>query len=652
MSKDRPASTAEREAKAVARHGQVDRRTCANRARRKRLERYPLRWLKWYLSETYTRRFEKPHKDIVAGAMNAYKDGGRFVVAAERGIGKSVLLWGMILYLALSGKRKYPVCIPWAAPDLKRAFRFWKNALCFNPRIDADYPEFTAPFVHAKGVSQRVATTTWKDTGDITGAQLTVGEGMIVLPSMIGCIGGCTINGNVRGLNHPQEDGTVLRPDIALLDDVQDRKTAKSQMQITDTINVIDGDVAGIGEAGKDLPILMSGNCTCPNDVMEHYLTDPDWHALKIGCVIKWPDGWDDDESEAKQLWTEWKDTGDTDRPKFYRKHRKKMVKGMKLSAPSAFKKSEKIVDAFYGAIRMYYRMGHEAFMAERQQSPIDSVAISAPYEITPDLVMARATDRKPLVVPEWVHAIHASTDVNPSYALSTVIIGMGQDQTCAVLWYGLHKCNVRDDLPKPEFDKQLYAEIIAHGKELAAMPVNPETWAIDGGGKNFDAVIRAAAESARACGIPAAAYTGRAWKHYRESGKTYQKGQPQREYCNIRSTIKDGRKIRWIVWHADYWREIAQRAWLGDPGAPGACTLPAGKHREFGAQICGDKLQGKDEVGGEMVWNWHTVPGKHDFGDAMAQGYALAAFGGIGTGGQVKITSGRKKYTQKDLRR
>jgi len=43
----------------------------------------------------------------------------------------------------------------------------------------------------------------------------------------------------------------------------------------------------------------------------------------------------------------------------------------------------------------------------------------------------------------------------------------------------------------------------------------------------------------------------------------------------------------------------------------------------------------GKAEVGGQMVWNWHES-GIHDFSDAMAQGYAAAAFYGIGTGGNA----------------
>ena len=74
----------------------------------------------------------------------------------------------------------------------------------------------------------------------------------------------------------------------------------------------------------------------------------------------------------------------------------------------------------------------------------------------------------------------------------------------------------------------------------------------------------------------------------------------------------------------------------LGDVGAPGTCTLPAGSHDKFAAQYCNERLAGKGEVGGKIVWNYTRVPGKNDFLDAMAQGYALGAFNGIGTGGTV----------------
>jgi hypothetical protein len=277
--------------------------------------------------------------------------------------------------------------------------------------------------------------------------------------------------------------------------------------------------------------------------------------------------------------------------------------------------------------------MGHEAFSAERQQRPVDPVAEAGPYTFTPAIVVSRATKRQPLERPDWVTHVIASTDVNPSYALSTVLLGFGQDQSCAVLWYGLHRMAIPGDTSAPELARQLYAALTVHGRALAGLSVRPDHWAIDAGGAQFDPVIRFAGESARVCGIPATGFTGRGAKNYKPYGKTLVAGQ-KREECHGAFDIKNGRQIRWVPWNADYWREIMQRAWLGDVGAPGACSLFHGTHGEFAAQVAGERLLGKAEVGGQMFWNWHTVPGRHDFGDCMAQGYAAAAFGGIGTGG------------------
>jgi hypothetical protein len=283
--------------------------------------------------------------------------------------------------------------------------------------------------------------------------------------------------------------------------------------------------------------------------------------------------------------------------------------------------------------MRMYFRMGNEAFMAERQQQPIDPVASAGPYTLTPAIIQSRATKRPIMERPEWVTSVVASSDVNPSYALSTVVLGFGQDQTAAVLWYGLHPMHIPGDAPAPEHNRQLFAALADHGRALAGLPCRPESWAIDAGGANFDPVIRFAGESARLVGIPSMAFTGRGAKAYRPYGKTLVPGQ-KREMCHGCLDRKEGRVIRWVAWHADYWREISQRAWLGEVGAPGAVSLFAGHHGEFAQQVASERLLGKGEIGGMLLWNWVTQPGRHDFGDAMAQGFALAAYGGIGTGG------------------
>jgi len=151
----------------------------------------------------------------------------------------------------------------------------------------------------------------------------------------------------------------------------------------------------------------------------------------------------------------------------------------------------------------------------------------------------------------------------------------------------------------------------------------------VDAGGSAFDVVLRFCAESIRACGLQATPATGRGARNYKPWGKSII-GKP-REQCHMASDVR-GRK--WVAWHADYWREQAQKAWTGSAGAPGSCSLPAGHHTEFGEQICREQLAGKGEIGGAMQWVWHTQPGRHDYGDCMAMVFMGAAWGGIGTGG------------------
>jgi len=93
---------------ATAERSKVDRVPCADPARRKRLEADPVRWLKHYMAATFTRPFETPHLQIIDGTMQAHATGGRFAVAAERGIGKSV---GTRNEIKLAVKRGVQHCV-------------------------------------------------------------------------------------------------------------------------------------------------------------------------------------------------------------------------------------------------------------------------------------------------------------------------------------------------------------------------------------------------------------------------------------------------------------------------------------------------------------------------------------------------------------
>jgi len=621
----------------------VPRRACKHPRLRAAREANCPRWLRYYLAAAYFRPFEKPHKEIIRGALTASKTGGRFVVAAERGIGKSAILWGVVLYLGLTGKQPFPVCVPWAVPALKAAMRFWKNALCFNAELDADYPEYTAPFRHSKGVAQRVSAAIWEDTKEPTGAQLSVVDGLIVFPDNRGLIGGATINGNPRGLNYATPDGRILRPTIAMIDDVQDRKTAKSSEQVRNTTTIIDGDVAGMGEAGRPFPMLMSGNCIEADDVMHYYLRQQEWGTLRVPCVEVWPIGWDDDKSDCRQLWQQWErkwHAKDGERA-FYRVNKTAMVEGMKLSAPAAFKAHEKQRDARYAAMALYYQMGAPAFMAEKQQQP--EARQASMYELSAEVVASRVhAGRKVGRIPADAKVIVAATDLN-HYGLHTAVIGFANDQTGWIAHYVRHDNHGRGLIPKkcPEMRaKQLMAEALEiHGREIAAMPLmhgdesaRVGLWMIDAGYMP-DVVKRYIEGPARELNIPVMACRGYQHSRYRPSGASTI-GQP-REQCHHAKTEISG---HFIAFNVCYWREVSQRGWLASPNSPGSLSLPVGHHGEFADQVTRERLIEKLHGNTGTVWIWHTAPGWHDWGDCLYMCYVGAAWSGIGTGGRVTI--------------
>jgi hypothetical protein len=642
----KPPSAADRMAAMEARRAEVPVRVCADPARVADLEADPARWLRHYLPEAYFRPFDRPHTEIIDGVMRAHETGGRFAVAAERGRGKSVLLWGLILYLKLTGRQMFPVCLPWAEGPKKRAFAFWKIALCFNDRLAEDYPRYCDPFRHAKGVSQRMMSQTWQDTGESVGARLQIIDGLIIFASGLGAIGGSTINGNPRGLNLPQEDGSVLRPTLALIDDPQDKKTANSKMLVEEAISKIDGDVAGIGDAGRDLPMLIAGNCIRTEDVMAHYLQAEGWVGLRVPCIVRWPRGWEDPKSAARVCWAEWWDTFRGDEAEglaYYAAHREEMVADMELSAPNSYAIAEKTPDACYAVMRKYHKMGHEAFWSEQQQSPLARESDVGPYELRASHVVKRTDPaRSAGVVPDGVASVVAAVDLNPSYGFTWAVVGFAPDQTAAVLAYGVYRdapLPVPGDTPAVERARRVYDALAGLVRRLAGLSCKAELVGIDASGADFDAVLRFAAESVKVAGLPAVGMTGRGWKAYRPYGKSVL-GVP-REKCHM--ATDQGRPPRkWLVFQADYWREVAQKAWLGEAGGPGTASLPTGVHIEFAEQVAREQLQGRQEIAGQMVWVWHTQPGPHDYGDCMTMAYALAAWGGIGTGGKVQAVPRR----------
>ena len=123
----------------------IERRKCANRRRRAKLEAAPADWLRYYLHAAFPLPFGDVHLRMIEAAARAVETGSGMACAAPRGTGKSTVLSGIALWAVLSGRCRFPIVAGWAHAAARRMLRKWVSTLAENPRVQADYPEATGP---------------------------------------------------------------------------------------------------------------------------------------------------------------------------------------------------------------------------------------------------------------------------------------------------------------------------------------------------------------------------------------------------------------------------------------------------------------------------------------------------------------------------
>jgi hypothetical protein len=623
------------------------------KAARTRLEKSLVKWMKRHGGDAFDQPFSKDHKLVLAKIEEAINNGGLFALAMPRGHGKTTILKWATLYCMLTGRRSFVVVVAATTEMAQGIIEFCRQQIQESETLDAHYPHVTT---YARATDGKAIKAKFQLRSDGKSSGIQWSKNTLVFPEVLDKNGkpypsngaileGHGLTGAIRGKWKDTKSGKTIRPDFVLCDDPQTRESAESESQCNMRERIITGDVLGLAGPRKKIAAVMPCTIIKRGDLSDRFLDHekhPEWSGVTTQLVNKWPDAQD----------TLWEDYGrlyrdgiaDGDGPaaatEFYAEHRKEMDKGADVSWEHRVRDGE--LSAVQTAENLLIESGDQ-FWAEYQNDP--KALISTVYTLTPELVQSRTDDKRAAgVVPEWAQHIIAATDVNPSYALSSTIVAFGEDQRAAVLWYGLYKSApipIDGEATAIEKSRKIYDALAKHGRELAALPCRPDAWVIDGGGSPQGTVVRFASSSVDICGLKAVCSFGRGWRNYRPTTRQGRKitVREQLHHVHVR------RDEQWIVYNADYWREIAQRGWTGEVGSGGSCTLPKGRHQEFAEQICREQLEAKDEVGGREVWIWNTLPGAHDFGDCMQMAYMGEALIGKGTGA---MTQNRKRKVRK----
>jgi len=595
--------------------------------------------------------WSESHREIINNVDESVSDGTGSATAAPRGEGKSTVLFGMSIALLAMRRLLFPVVVNWKHQDGRRAMRAWLQILSGCPLFCEDYPELTQPF-EVSTHATRLKSLTWADTEQPCGAIIDTMDKIIILPDSIGAIAVRSAQGDAKGLNAPLADGSIIRPDFVLFDDAQDPNRAGNPAAVAETVDRLEN--IFLGMAGPQKRLKAAAACTVERegDVSCHWLNHAGWKTVRVSRIKTWPGGesggdWPMKSSHPqRQAWDEWWRLHNGDGPSkartYFKKNCKLLCDGMTVSWMHRFDKDHDVC-ALDAAMRDYYNMGPDVFSRAQQNAPIkQGVDV---YTITPEIVQARVDkDRPACVVPEWVTTIVAATDMNPSYALTTVVCGFGRDQTAAVLWYGQYRDKplpVTKDMTPAQHAQIVYEALGLHGRQLAGLGMQFTAWIGDIGGDQWDPGLRFAQESGRICGIQMMGAAGRNSVTYKPFAKNV-----IRRFENGAESVDDKRR-RYILWNTDPWQESMQKAWTCLPGAPGSCSLFAGHHREFAEQVTRETLKKKgiSNITGRMEYVWNRDNFRpHDYQDCMGMCYMGAAWRGIGTQG---VVTARPRYIE-----
>ena len=433
----------------------------ANVARRFKAEKDPELWLRTYFERTFFEAFTEDRKAMVRSIIDAAMYGGDQAIAGPRGEGKTTLAIRTALYLMVCGLSTFPVIIGKNADKAKKEVRDLVEQLQQNETFIADYPEIGIPFVKVGGWSSRgrMQTVGGVNTNiviapdffvfpTITRDQL-IGWPEKVMPASRGqVLYSLGIDGAIRGTKYRSD-----RPTLVLIDDIEDREAAASQTQIEKNEEVIEQDIAGLGQSSERVPRVML--CTIQNRrCIAYKYTDPaqkpSWRGKRYRKMVKPPDRMDLVEKYIELRRSRHANDPDAREAfKFWKDNRKEIERGSVVSNPSSY--SRKIhadgKPMELSAVQSYYNrvadVGIKAVSTEIDNDPPEEAGPMG-TGITPAIVQSRLSGLARRQLPASTVALTAAIDLG-KYRCHWVVTAWWHGAGGAVVDYGVAEVHGTD---------------------------------------------------------------------------------------------------------------------------------------------------------------------------------------------------------------
>lgn len=595
--------------------------------------------------------------------------GGRQAEAEPRGFGKSTRARLLCLWAILYGHRRFVVLVGKNGISATQNLKIIKRAIETNPLLLEDFPEAIYPIRKLEGIANRCQGQ--HCAGARTYVQLKARQ--LVLPTIEGAASSGAVfwsvginSSEIRGLSYELPGGGVLRPDLVVLDDVQDRRTAVNPLQVDKAEETINADVLGMAGRDRGMAALMPCTVISPGDLADRFLDRdkrPDWNGRRLSLLKSMP--------ANMRLWDEYRAVraesiragqGHSWATKFYQEHRADMDAGAVAAWPEVHEQDE--ISAIQHAMNRWCR-DEQAFWAEDQNQPrtreIEEEQLDA------DTIRERINRLQAGLVPVAASHLVAFIDVQKTL-LYYLVLGVDEGFGGSVLEYGTypgqgrHYFSLRDAnptlqraAPGAHWEGAIYAGLGALTRQLLK-----REWPREGGGgvrigrclidANYqpDLVHQFCRESEQAALlIPS---RGR----YFGAGATplseWQKRPGERVGLNWRLGKSAKRVNAHVLFDSNFWKTLVAARLTTALGDRGAWSLYGDRpevHRLLCEHLTAEKRK-QVSVKGRTIDEWILRPGRENHWFDCLVGCAVAAsIDGAALLGDAKPARRRVRYSE-----
>lgn len=584
-----------------------------------------------YFPETYSEPFTADRSDMLRSIWRAARFGGDQAIAGSRGEGKTTLAMDGALCLMLAQLTFFPVVIGKnqdAASDELKAVR---ERIMASERFVEDFPEIGVPLqsVGPQAGNARLQTVGGQFIGMYIGNKhfafpripnellphwppdlMSVAAGQVM-----GAVG---IEGRVRGFKFRSH-----RPTVALIDDVEDKDSVRSDEQIEKIERTIEEDIGGMGSSAERIARVYL--CTTLNRKCNAFRytcrkTKPSWNGRRYRKMIKQPDRMDlvEEYIELRRM------RGDNDPDarvafRFWKENQDDLERGCKISNPYSYSKKihEDGEPIELSAIQAYFNrvadMGEKAVATEIDNDPPETAG-PVGMGLTAEIVASRISGLAQRQLPANTIALTAAIDLG-KYRCHWVIVAWWIGGGGTVVDYGIAEVSGTDtSIDNEASEPMIYRALLEWRDQL----IQKEFVDATGTPRQLDFIL-----------VDSGTFTNAAYEFCRQVGGKFHPSKGIGKYrrksqssekliagANLHASYLDASKLWLYDLDTDYWKQWVHERFLTPTFDDenmlrrGSLSIyaPVGKkkHTSYAQHIVAEELvsEFKEGKGTKTYWN------------------------------------------------